>query len=98
MGIERITNEEKAREICGCGNCHHNFKGDECLKYTGILCCLKPCLKNTLQAMEWKDNCLSSWLDILNKEIDKLTTGNLSHNKTHIKCLLYEIQEQLKGE
>lgn len=48
--------------------------------------------------MELKDNCLNSWLDILNKEIDKLTTGNLAHNKTHIKCLLYEIQEQLKGE
>lgn len=37
-------------------------------------------------------------VDILNKEVDKLTTGNLAHNKTHIKCLLYEIQEQLKGE
>ena len=51
-----------------------------------------------LEAMEWKDNWLTGWLDILNKEIDKLTTGNLAHNKTHIKCLLYEIQEQLKGE
>lgn len=53
--MEKITNEQKAREICGCGNCHHNFKGSECLKYTGILCCLKPCFKATLEAMEWKD-------------------------------------------
>lgn len=53
--MEKITNEQKAREICGCGNCHHNFKGNECLKYTGILCCLKPCFKATLEAMQWKD-------------------------------------------
>ena len=58
----------------------------------------EECYQSAIEAMEWKDNRLGNWLDILNKEIDKLTTGNLAHNKTHIKHLLYEIQEHLEGK
>lgn len=81
-----MTNEEKAIEI-----------KKEFEQY-GCECVPNDCYDAALKMAQWKDNCLSNWLDILNKEIDKLTTGNLAHNKTHIKCLLYEIQEQLKGK
>lgn len=53
--MEHVSNKGKAKEICGCGNCYYNLEGIECLKDNGILCCLKPCLKDTLQAMQWKD-------------------------------------------
>jgi len=77
-----ITNKEKAREICGCGNCHHNFKGNECLKYTGILCCLKPCFKDTLQAMEWKDEqFVQEKQQLIDKAWDWLTNQKGEHTK-----------------
>lgn len=73
--METMTNEEKAREICGCGNCYHNLKESECLKDNGILCCLKPCLKNALQAMEWKDK---QWADRFKKAFEGLWTASFN--------------------
>lgn len=82
-----MTNEEAVKQIARGLAVSDEYPHDYLSAYAGAI-----------QAMKWKDSCLGNWLDTLNKEIDKLTTGNLAHNKTHIKCLLYEIQEQLKGE
>lgn len=85
-----MTNEEKAREICGCGNCHHNFKGNECLKYTGILCCLKSSFEATLEAMKWKEK------QIFNLLRSKVLSTHLHGGE--IDEVLAELDMKLKGE
>lgn len=91
--MEHLSNEKKAMEIAEKHKqeCYYAINGD-------LDDSFEECYQSAIEAMEWKGNCLSNWLDTLSKEIDKLTTGNLAHNKIHIKCLLYEIQKQLKKE
>lgn len=97
-----ITNEKKAREICGCSNCYHNLKGSECLKDNGILCCLKPCLKDTLQAMRWKDaehaKERQQWIDKACQAFCKQHCGD-GHCQIKGQCpMLFEFEQLLECE